>query len=139
MTGSGVNPGRGFSTRAVVSVIGSMDCSARPKQRARGDVPLPCKVSGRGTSGTRRGRAACGESHSRGGVPLFTPSLSTLRRRATAQGYRIWKVRDGSDLFWEYGPYTLSIRATYAVELRGVCLDELALFLDRTAECQEAG
>ena len=82
--------------------------------------------------------AACGESHSCRGVPLSTPSLSTLRRRAAAQGYRIWKVREGTDLSWEYGPYTLSIRASYAVELRGVGLDELALFLDRPAECQEA-
>ena len=60
-----------------------------------------------------------------------TPSLRTLRRRAAAQGHRVWKVRRTSDLYWEYGPFTLI--DNNIVTLRGVDLPELAAFLGRPA------
>ena len=66
-------------------------------------------------------------------------SLKTLRRRAAAQGYRIWKVREGSALYWEYGPYTLTVVDSYAVKLRGASLEELAAYLEKPAELQETG
>ena len=70
---------------------------------------------------------------------MATVSLRTLRRRAAAQGYRIWKVRKESALYWDYGPYTLTIVDSYAVELRGASLEELADFLEKPAELQETG
>jgi len=62
---------------------------------------------------------------------MSIPSLNTLRRHAASQGYRLWKVPDGSALDWDYGPYTLTVAASNEVELRGVGLNELADFLER--------
>jgi hypothetical protein len=62
---------------------------------------------------------------------MSTPSLSTLRRRAAAQGYRLWKVPNRSSLDWEYGPYTLTIVVSNEVALSGVGLPELADFLEQ--------
>ena len=62
---------------------------------------------------------------------MSTPSLSTLRRHAAAQGYRLWKVPNRSSLDWDYGPYTLTIVVSNEVALSGVGLDELADFLER--------
>ena len=79
---------------------------------------------------------------------MSTPSVSTLRRHAASQGFRLWKVPDGSALDWEYGPYTLTNTASNDVALRGVGLDDLADFLvdeerghgasDRSKRCQGA-
>ena len=66
-------------------------------------------------------------------------SLRTLRRHAAVLGDRIWKVREGSPLHWDYGPYTLTDVETNAVELRGVDFDELAAFLEKPAEVGETG
>ena len=66
---------------------------------------------------------------------MSAPSLRTLRRRAATHGYRIWKVRRGSDLYWDYGPYTLV--DNNMVALQAVGLEEMAAFLDRPTECQE--
>ena len=82
------------------------------------------------------GAGRCGASHAVKESALFTPSLSTLRRRAARQGYRIWKVRRGTPLSWEYGPYTLI--NNNMVALRGVGLEELSAFLDCPAERREA-
>ena len=65
-------------------------------------------------------------------------TLSTLRRRAVARGYHIWKVPERSLLYLDYGPYTLSVTASYAVQLRGVGMDELAAFLQEPARLSES-
>jgi hypothetical protein len=65
------------------------------------------------------------------------PSLTTLRRHAAAQGYRIWKVRKDSVSYWEYGPYTLIFVGINAVELRGVGVEELAAFLKKPAQLEQ--
>ena len=66
-----------------------------------------------------------------------TLSLTTMRRHAAAQGFRIWKVRKNSLSYWEYGPYTLIYVGMNAVELRGVGVEELAAFLERPAQLEQ--
>jgi len=66
---------------------------------------------------------------------VSTSSLRRLRRRAATHGYRIWKVRERSLLFWDYGPYTLI--DNNMVVLQAVGLEELSAFLDKPTECQE--
>jgi len=67
-----------------------------------------------------------------------TLSLTTMRRHAAARGFRIWKVRENSVSYWEYGPYTLIYVGMNAVELRGVEVEELAAFLERPAQLEQA-
>ena len=69
---------------------------------------------------------------------MSTPSLSTLRRRAARQGYRIWKVRRGSDLHWDYGPYTLinnNMVALRGVGMEGLSLPSLGTRMSGTRQC----
>jgi len=67
-----------------------------------------------------------------------TLSLTTMRRHAAAQGFRIWKVRKNSVSYWEYGPYTLIYVGINAVELRGVGVEELAAYLKRPVLLEQA-
>lgn len=54
-----------------------------------------------------------------------------VRREATKQGYRVWKVREGSRWFWEYGPFSLIDGATSGIVQRGLTLEEIHQFLIR--------
>ena len=63
----------------------------------------------------------------------MTLSLSTLRRHAASQGYRLWKVPDGITLDLDYGPYSLTIAASNEIAVRGVSLEALADFLESKA------
>ena len=70
---------------------------------------------------------------------MSTVKLSSLRRRAAEQGYSIWKVHSSTRDFWEFGPYALITDDNNSIGLHGVCIEELAAFLDHEAELGETG
>ena len=92
----------------------------------------------RGHSGPACARRGSGSEESPVvGALVPTLSLTTMRRHAAAQGFRIWKVRKNAVSYWEYGPYTLTYVGMNAVELRGVGVEELAAFLKRPVQLEQ--
>jgi hypothetical protein len=52
----------------------------------------------------------------------YATSESAVRRRAARAGLRLWKVREGSRWFHEYGPYALVDPSCAMVVERGLSL-----------------
>lgn len=52
-----------------------------------------------------------------------------VRREAARQGYSVWKVRDGSRWFCEYGPFSLLEVQTNGMVQCGCTLEEIHQFL----------
>ncbi len=48
-----------------------------------------------------------------------------LRRSLVAEGFRLWKVRENSRYYWEYGPYSVLDRSTSLVMVSGVDLGQV--------------
>ena len=48
-----------------------------------------------------------------------------LRRSLVAEGFRLWKVRENSRYYWEYGPYSVLDRSTSMVMVSGVDLGQV--------------
>ena len=48
-----------------------------------------------------------------------------VRRDLRNNGYRLWKVREHSNDYWEYGSYSVIDAHIYGIVLKGLELDEV--------------
>ena len=48
-----------------------------------------------------------------------------LRRALAAEGFRLWKLRENSRYYWEYGPYSVLDESTQMVLVSGADLDQV--------------
>ena len=48
-----------------------------------------------------------------------------VRRDLRNNGYRLWKVREHSNAYWEYGPYSVIDVHINVIVLKGLEMDEV--------------
>ncbi len=53
-----------------------------------------------------------------------------LRRRLVVEGFRLWKIRDNSRYYPEYGPYAVLDNSTNMVLVSGADLDQVKTWFE---------
>ena len=57
------------------------------------------------------------------------PNERRLRRELAAEGFRLWKVREDSQYYFEYGPYSVLDKSTRMVMTGGCSLNDVQHWL----------